>query len=986
MKKLYFTLFLLNTLFINAQVSCGDFPVFNTLPDSICYSNPFDIDASVNGYDNYLWQDGSLSPQYTVTGPGTYYCTVTNNTTNIVVNGDFDNGNLGFTSDYISETGNLDSTPGAGSLQEEGEFAVGLDPHDYHDSWPTGTDHSGGGGMMIVNGASIAGANIWCQTIHVDANTDYVFSTFLTSIYPTNPAQLVFSIDGDTLGNVFEHSGVVGQWNIFFQEWHSDITGTIDICIQNQNTAFQGNDFAIDDIFFGASCTQIDSVTVVEDPVSIFTTNDVCYNEAIQFTNASTTSVGTITSSNWIFGDGSFSNATNPSHLYNGTGPYQAILEVTNSFGCTDTSSAILSSSPITSITTATNALCYGSSDGTTSVIPAGGINPYTYAWDSGATGPNATNLSAGTYNVTITDSRGCTNTNNATVNNPSEILTNVSPIDILCDGDTNGEADLSVSGGVAPYTYLWSNGQTTQDAIYLTNQAYSVTVTDANDCTTSNTTNIASPSPLVASYTKTDLLCFNDDNGDIQMTINGATPPYELNWDIGGTALAITNLYAGEYTLSVTDANNCQIIERVEILQPEKVEIDLPLDFYMCENPEEIIISSATGGIEPYNYQWNTGAFTSDITVSPVSNTIYTISVTDANNCLKFKNIEVNIYPDLEIDVYANIDTVCPSEGIILSAHCYGGSGEPYSLFIDGEPSVSPITVVPINAQTYVLSVVDQCGNMASEAYTLFNYPSPNVAFISDIIQGCQPLTVNFKEHGNGDDCTYLWDFDDINTVNTSTDQEHTHIFEDDGIYDITCQVTNSYGCVEKLIKNQMINVFPKPDAYFIADPVVTSLLKPTIQFFNETEGAELYSWNFDDGYTSLSESPNHRYNTPGVYDVELIATSQHNCKDTTVREIKINNELTFYAPTAFSPDNDGKNDYFKVFGNGINKDDFKLIVYDRWGEPIWDANDIDEGWDGKAKRNDDVVQIGTYTWICFFKDFNNAGHEEAGLVHLIR
>ena len=109
------------------------------------------------------------------------------------------------------------------------------------------------------------------------------------------------------------------------------------------------------------------------------------------------------------------------------------------------------------------------------------------------------------------------------------------------------------------------------------------------------------------------------------------------------------------------------------------------------------------------------------------------------------------------------------------------------------------------------------------------------------------------------------------------------------------------------------------------------------------------------------------------------------HGCKDTAHYTITIKEEYTFYAPTAFSPDYDGINDFFHVFGTGIDNDNFKLIIYDRWGEPVFESEDIYKGWDGRAK-GDNLVKTGVYTWVCVFKDFKAIEHTKAGTVTVIR
>ena len=143
---------------------------------------------------------------------------------------------------------------------------------------------------------------------------------------------------------------------------------------------------------------------------------------------------------------------------------------------------------------------------------------------------------------------------------------------------------------------------------------------------------------------------------------------------------------------------------------------------------------------------------------------------------------------------------------------------------------------------------------------------------------------------------------------------------------------------------------------------------------------------WNFDDGSESDSHSPNYGFKHIGDYNTELIAISARGCTDTAEALIIVKEEFTFYAPEAFTPDFDGKNEEFKVFGNGIDNNNFLLQVYDRWGMPIFESSDINTGWNGKVNGSNKVAQVASYQWICVYKDINGISHEKSGNVSLIR
>ncbi|MBI5219297.1 MAG: gliding motility-associated C-terminal domain-containing protein, partial [Bacteroidia bacterium] len=247
---------------------------------------------------------------------------------------------------------------------------------------------------------------------------------------------------------------------------------------------------------------------------------------------------------------------------------------------------------------------------------------------------------------------------------------------------------------------------------------------------------------------------------------------------------------------------------------------------------------------------------------------------------------------------------------------------------------------------------------------------------------RGCVPLQVLFNpqiyEEGSG----YLWNFGD--NMSFSTAMNSTHIFETAGEYDITLTITNKYGCNKTLTIADMISAYPLPDARFTPDPEYISILDPEVEFNNYSQGAISYIWSFGDGDSSEFVNPVHKYPVTGKYNSELIAISNHGCKDTLVVPLVVHDEYTFYAPTSFSPDNDGINDVFKVYGHGINPAGFILYIYDRWGELMYKSENIETGWDGRYGGK--KVKSGTYTWLVNFKYLSGVQQTKSGPVTVIR
>ncbi len=239
-------------------------------PMVLCEPGQVFLNANISGVANeILWTPSNLVNIPTASSTSAFVQTTTTFTVtvttlddvNLITNGDFNAGFSNFTSDYIPGTGGA-----FGLLSNEGEYAVSTNPSLTHTNFASCGDHTGGGNMMVVNGAGTANQNVLCQTVNVTPFTDYAFSAWVMSVISEAPAQLQFSVNGALLGNIFTAPSATCVWSNFFQEWNSGPNNSVEICMVNQNTAASGNDFAVDDLFFGEICEAMDQVTVIVQP------------------------------------------------------------------------------------------------------------------------------------------------------------------------------------------------------------------------------------------------------------------------------------------------------------------------------------------------------------------------------------------------------------------------------------------------------------------------------------------------------------------------------------------------------------------------------------------------------------------------------------------------------------------------------------------------------------------------------------------------
>src|SRR5690606_10189417 len=251
-------------------------------------------------------------------------------------------------------------------------------------------------------------------------------------------------------------------------------------------------------------------------------------------------------------------------------------VTVTDANGCIIKQSfTITEPTALNSTPSHADVLCHGESTGSATAVISGGVAPYTYAWNKGITSTTneATNLSAGTYEVTVTDANGCIITESFTIIEPSVLNSIPSQVDVLCHGESTGSATAVISVGVAPYTYVWNNGvtSTTNEATNLPAGTYEVTVTDANGCIITESFTITEPSALNSIPSQVNVLCHGELTGSATAVISGGVAPYTYVWNNGITSTTneATNLAAGTYEVTVTDANGCIIKQGFTITEP---------------------------------------------------------------------------------------------------------------------------------------------------------------------------------------------------------------------------------------------------------------------------------------------------------------------------------------------------------------------------------------------------------------------------------
>ncbi len=248
----------INVNFTNCDVPACDKPDLGE--DIASCTSPVSLSVPNGIYDSIVWSDGSTGTSLNVTQSGTYYVETWTLGENVIVNGDFEAGETGFTSQYLAG----DPTNPNGAVWDEGRYTVVATPQDGHNNLPGNcVDHTvPGDSFMLVNGASVADVQVWCQTIPIIPGVDYEFSTWVWNYNSAEAAELSFSVNGNTLGGTFVANYGDCDWNQFAETWESDGSTSAEVCVVNQSVEADGNDFGLDDISFAPICKSGDTINV----------------------------------------------------------------------------------------------------------------------------------------------------------------------------------------------------------------------------------------------------------------------------------------------------------------------------------------------------------------------------------------------------------------------------------------------------------------------------------------------------------------------------------------------------------------------------------------------------------------------------------------------------------------------------------------------------------------------------------------------------
>lgn len=564
---------------------------------------------------------------------------------------------------------------------------------------------------------------------------------------------------------------------------------------------------------------------------------------------------------------------------------------------------------------------------GTATVTPGAGVGPFTFSWaPSGQTSATATNVFTGNNTVTITDALGCTGTVVVNVPNTNASFSGTTT-QVSCPGGSDGTATATMTPALGTVSYNWydAGGQTTQTATGLTAGTYHCEVSSTTGCIdTVEVTVTEIPGMVSQIINQSDVTCNSGNDGVLEVAITDGTAPYTYSWSNSASSTNMaTDLVAGNHVLTITDANSCVITVSVTIGEPSPLRItSLTPDLIICPENSTTLAVTGSGGNGPAEY-------------------IFTWK----------------------------------EDGTII------GTG-------------TTIVVDPVNSGTqYCVVLTEICGSPSKDSCMNITFPTPIIPdYVADKLYSCSPGAFTFYNNSSNKSEIDHVDVDYGNgfseTVNGPADLVYT--YTNPGIYTIDVVTTSIQGCVTTETFPGIANVIPNPVADFNMSSNPTTFFETYITM-QDKSSPSVNSWKWyspgSTPLTSSTESPVFHFpeGVVGTYDITLIVETPEGCIDTITKILTVNSDIIFYAPNSFTPDGDEFNQNWLFYVSGIDEYNFELLIFNRWGEVMWETKDPHASWDGTYQGQ--IVPNGAYSWIARVKDiYNDSKKTFTGSINVIR
>ncbi len=745
-----------------------------------------------------------------------------------------------------------------------------------------------------------------------------------------------------------------------------------------QYTLLPGNVVSASGMFTNLSDGNYTVVSSDANGCSVSTTVNVTQPALLQFSSFNVTNVtcnggnnGTINAT-VTGGTGGVNYVLMPSAIVNATGNFSSLpagsytVQVIDANTCTVSSATSIVQPPALLFNTPsiTNVSCHGGNTGSLQLTASGGTGTVVYDLNAGSV-MNITgvfsSLTVGSYTVEITDAAACSNSTVVSITEPPVLqFSAVNVSDPSCSNVQNGTISFNGSGGTPFYVYALNTGAFSTASSFNTLAAgvYTLHVKDTKGCLKDSVISLSPASVLFFSNViKQDVSCKYDLSGFITLGTSGGYAPYtyQLNSNPLGVSGNFLNLNAGVYSIFVTDTAGCSLDTVIQIVEPAAA-----LSFstaiitnILCFGDQSGQINvSAGGGTLPYQYAMNGGLFQSSGIFTSLVAGNYTITLKDGNGCQKDSLFAVQ-QPSAPLNIYLNRSKEITCIGLTDGELQVGAMGgvKPYSYSINGVSSGADSNFLSLNPGNYLIQVTDSNGCTSSMAYSIAVPVKKPYIYITDMVSnlcnGDSEGMIDWIGSNGYAPYSYVVNGNFIDTVSRLSGLAS-------GNYLI--ELTDSAGCK--------------------ADTAVSIANSTTLEASVEAFGATC-AGNGNDGkavaivsggalpymYTWLGYMNQSTVLENVAYGLQqFIVQDADGCTDTVKYTIDYSPCCDVYMPNAFSPNNDGHNDTYRIIHYGIiNLKSFE--VFDRWGKQVFITNIIDGSWDGKMAGSD--YEFGTYYYL---------------------
>lgn len=626
------------------------------------------------------------------------------------------------------------------------------------------------------------------------------------------------------------------------------------------------------------------------------------------------------------------------------------------------------------SIVNIDSALCYNTASGTVTAATVGGTGTYTYTWSAGSSTTNINNaIPAGQGFVIASDANQCRDTTLFIVYQPTPVMIDVSSTPTSCATSSNGTGTVAASGGVGGYSYVWDGSPGSNPQPNLAAGTHTVVVSDANNCTVSGTVYVDTLYVLQLSTSSSPTRCFGSADGTAEVVPLNGLPSYQYVWSVGGSGSSV-NAPSGLVSVTVTDGNACTATATVTISQPVQIGVSTDVQNPSCIGRSDgKAWATAINGVGNYSYGWSTSANTD--TVYNLSSGTYQVTAYDANLCSATASATI-VNPTTLIASLNKTDISCfdANDGAV-SVSAIGGV-EPYSYLWNDWYTQSNRTGISSGVYQITISDANACDTVIQ---VIFNNPS-ELSWASVIVDSVS--------------CPYISD-GRISVVTSGGNPAYSYSLNGAGFQvgsvfnglernSYTVSVRDANGCT----KDTLVTVGAQPQLTFTIEPrdsVIT--FGETLQFTVVTNNypydwMNSFSWTPAEGL-SCTDCLNPVFSgySGNTYTLN-ISYNNGVCTASDMVTVYTENDLNLYVPNAFSPDDNGKNDILYVFGKSINSIEFR--VFNRWGEKVFESNNLWIGWDGTYRGM--KMPPGVYTYYVTVNYLTGKTVQKSGSITLIR